>query len=86
MSPLAAEAITDAGTGQLVLAAVLGIAVAALHVGYMDTDMAASIPADQKIDPALVAAQALDALAAGTTEILADDLTRGVKAGLSAGS
>jgi NAD(P)-dependent dehydrogenase (short-subunit alcohol dehydrogenase family) len=60
-----------------------GIAVSALHVGYMDTDMAADIPAEQKIDPALVAAQALAGLEAGVPEILADDLTRGVKAGLA---
>jgi NAD(P)-dependent dehydrogenase (short-subunit alcohol dehydrogenase family) len=60
-----------------------GITLTALHVGYMDTDMAARIPADQKIHPALVAAQALDGLAAGAPEVLADDLTRGVKAGLA---
>jgi NAD(P)-dependent dehydrogenase (short-subunit alcohol dehydrogenase family) len=60
-----------------------GIAVSALHVGYMDTDMAASIPADQKISPAVVAAQALDGIEAGVPEILADDLTRSVKAGLA---
>ena len=60
-----------------------GIAVSALHVGYMDTDMAASVPAEQKIDPALVAKQALDGVEAGLAEILADDLTRGVKAGLA---
>ncbi|MFD0522673.1 SDR family oxidoreductase [Paractinoplanes durhamensis] len=61
-----------------------GIEVAALHVGYMATDMAAGIPADQKTDPAVVARLALDGLAAGAPEILADDVTRGVKAGLSA--
>jgi NAD(P)-dependent dehydrogenase (short-subunit alcohol dehydrogenase family) len=60
-----------------------GIAVSALHVGYMDTDMAAFVPAEQKIDPALVAKQALDGIAAGVPEILADDLSRGVKAGLA---
>jgi NAD(P)-dependent dehydrogenase (short-subunit alcohol dehydrogenase family) len=60
-----------------------GIAVAALHVGYMDTDMAAHVPADQKTDPAIVAALALDGVATGRPEILADDLTRGVKAGLA---
>jgi len=60
-----------------------GIEVATLHVGYMDTDMAAHVPADQKIDPALVARLALDGIAAGQPEILADDLTRGVKAGLA---
>jgi NAD(P)-dependent dehydrogenase (short-subunit alcohol dehydrogenase family) len=61
-----------------------GIAVSALHVGYMDTDMAASIPADQKTDPAIVAGIALDGVAAGQTEIIADDVTRAVKSGLSA--
>ncbi|MBB2943698.1 GntP family gluconate:H+ symporter [Actinoplanes lutulentus] len=34
MTPLAAEAITDAGTGQLVLAAVLGIAVVVLLIAW----------------------------------------------------
>jgi NAD(P)-dependent dehydrogenase (short-subunit alcohol dehydrogenase family) len=61
-----------------------GIEVAALHVGYMATDMAAHVPADQKTDPAVVAALALDGLAEGRPEILADDVTRAVKAGLAA--
>jgi NAD(P)-dependent dehydrogenase (short-subunit alcohol dehydrogenase family) len=60
-----------------------GIAVSALHVGFMDTDMAAGVPAGQKIDPALVATLALDGVAAGRPEILADDLSRSVKAGLA---
>jgi NAD(P)-dependent dehydrogenase (short-subunit alcohol dehydrogenase family) len=60
-----------------------GIAVSALHVGFMDTDMAAAVPADRKTDPAVVAAQALDGLAAGRPEIVADDFSRSVKAGLS---
>jgi NAD(P)-dependent dehydrogenase (short-subunit alcohol dehydrogenase family) len=61
-----------------------GIAVSALHVGYMDTDMAAHVPADQKTDPAIVARLALDAVADGQAEIIADDFTRAVKSGLSA--
>ncbi|MEU4728833.1 SDR family oxidoreductase [Streptomyces sp. NPDC023588] len=61
-----------------------GIAVSALHVGYMDTDMAASVPAEQKADPAEVAAQALDGIEAGLPEILADEITRHVKQGLAA--
>lgn len=73
-------AMTDALREEL---APRGIHVAALHVGYMDTDMAAFVPADQKADPAAVAAQALDGLFAGDTEILADDLTRSVRAQLS---
>jgi NAD(P)-dependent dehydrogenase (short-subunit alcohol dehydrogenase family) len=60
-----------------------GITVSALHVGYMDTDMAASVPKELKIAPGPVAAQALDAIAAGVPEVLADDLTRGVKAALA---
>jgi NAD(P)-dependent dehydrogenase (short-subunit alcohol dehydrogenase family) len=60
-----------------------GITVSSLHVGYMNTDMAAHVPADQKIDPALVAKQALDGIEAGVPEILADDVTRQVKSGLS---
>jgi hypothetical protein len=49
----------------------------------MDTDMAAHAPDDQKVDPSAVAKQALDGLFAGKPEILADDLTRTVKAQLS---
>jgi hypothetical protein len=55
-----------------------------LHVGYMATDMAAHIPADQKTDPAVVAALALDGVADGTPEIVADEMSRWVKANLSA--
>jgi NAD(P)-dependent dehydrogenase (short-subunit alcohol dehydrogenase family) len=60
-----------------------GIAVSALHVGYMDTDMAAHVPAGQKTAPELIAAQALDGIAAGHPEILADDASRHVKSTLS---
>jgi len=76
----AAWAMTDAVRDEL---APRGITVSALHVGYMDTDMAASVPADQKTDPAVVAKQALDGLFAGRPEILADEVTRTVKAQLS---
>ncbi|MFG1603090.1 SDR family oxidoreductase [Actinoplanes sp. NPDC049265] len=58
------------------------ITVTALHVGYMDTDMAAHIPAEEKIDPALVAVQALDAIRSGASEVLADEVTRQVKGSL----
>ena len=76
----ASWALTDSVRDQL---APRGIAVSALHVGYMDTDMAASIPAEQKIAPGLVAKQALDGIEAGAPEILADDITRSVKAALA---
>ncbi|MEU4874525.1 SDR family oxidoreductase [Streptomyces sp. NPDC021608] len=76
----AAWALTDATREEL---APRGITVSALHVGYMDTDMARVIPAEQKTDPADVAAQALDGIERGLPEILADDLTRSVKQGLA---
>jgi NAD(P)-dependent dehydrogenase (short-subunit alcohol dehydrogenase family) len=76
----AAWAMTDAVREEL---APRGIHVAALHVGYMDTDMAAFAPDDQKSDPAAVASQALDGLFSGEPEILADELTRTVRAQLS---
>jgi NAD(P)-dependent dehydrogenase (short-subunit alcohol dehydrogenase family) len=74
-------ALTDAVRQEL---APKGIQVTALHVGYMDTDMVSYIPADQKIDPGIVAELALDGLFAGQPEVLADDLSRKVRAGLSA--
>jgi NAD(P)-dependent dehydrogenase (short-subunit alcohol dehydrogenase family) len=60
------------------------IRVASLHVGYMDTDMAAHIE-DAKLDPAAVAKQAIDGIAAGDYEIIVDDLSRTVRAGLAGG-
>jgi NAD(P)-dependent dehydrogenase (short-subunit alcohol dehydrogenase family) len=60
------------------------IRVSGLHVGYMDTDLTAAVT-DPKLDPALVAAIALDQLAAGVPEILADDLSKQVRAGLAGG-
>lgn len=60
------------------------IRVAGLHVGFMDTDMAASVTAP-KADPADIAALALDGLEAGSYEIVADDTSRAVLAGLSGG-
>jgi NAD(P)-dependent dehydrogenase (short-subunit alcohol dehydrogenase family) len=61
-----------------------GTQVTALHVGYMDTDMTAGVDAD-KSDPALIAKLALDALQAGEVEILADETSVQVLAGLSGG-
>lgn len=60
-----------------------GIGVTGLHVGYVDTDMAAKIDAP-KVSPEDVAAQALDGIESGAFEVLADDLSRQVKSGLSA--
>ncbi|WP_225100160.1 SDR family oxidoreductase [Streptomyces sp. CoH27] len=59
-----------------------GIAVTGLHVGYIDTDMTAAVDAP-KSTPRAVAALALDGVESGAHEVLADDITRSVKAGLS---
>ncbi|TLP54627.1 SDR family oxidoreductase [Microbispora triticiradicis] len=59
-----------------------GTLVTALHVGYMDTDMAAHVDGP-KIDPAEVAAQALQGIEQGRFEVVADDTSRQVRAMLS---
>ncbi|MBB3225171.1 SDR family oxidoreductase [Pseudoduganella umbonata] len=60
-----------------------GTQVLGVHVGFMETNMTAHVPGP-KAAPADVVRQALAALEAGAAEILADDLTRQVKRGLSA--
>jgi NAD(P)-dependent dehydrogenase (short-subunit alcohol dehydrogenase family) len=59
-----------------------GTLVTAVHVGYMDTDMAAWFEGPKTV-PEVVAAAALDAVEAGEHEVLVDDWTRQVRAGLS---
>jgi len=59
------------------------VTVTALHVGYMDTDMVSGVDAP-KSDPAAVASAALDGVEQALVEVLGDELTRQVKAGLSA--
>lgn len=61
-----------------------GIRVAGLHVGYMDTDMAAGVTGP-KSDPADIARIAVDGIEADAYEILADDVSRQVRAGLAGG-
>ena len=61
-----------------------GTRVSSLHVGYMDTDMTRGIDAP-KADPADVARMALDGIVAGDAEIIADEVTKLVLSGLSAG-
>ncbi|MBL0888630.1 SDR family oxidoreductase [Myceligenerans indicum] len=78
----AAWALTDATREEL---APQRITVSGLHVGLMDTDMTAGMGEVPKADPADVAAQALDGIASGASEILADDLTRQVRQGLAYG-
>ena len=57
--------------------------VLALHVGFIDTDLTRGFDVP-KLAPEAVVRTALDALEAGASEVLADDLTRQVHAGLSA--
>jgi NAD(P)-dependent dehydrogenase (short-subunit alcohol dehydrogenase family) len=78
-SKAAAWSLTNATRGEL---AAQGTRVVGVHVGYLDTDMAAHVDGP-KTDPAALAAQVLDAVEAGADEVLGDDLSRGVKSGLS---
>lgn len=60
------------------------INVAGLHVGYIDTDMARNVTSP-KHDAADVARAAIDGVAADAYEIVFDDLSRSVQAGLAGG-
>ena len=62
-----------------------GTQVVGVHVGFMDTDMASGVDMP-KTDPLDVARQTLVAVAEGKDEVLADDLSRQVKKGLSSGA
>jgi short-subunit dehydrogenase len=77
-SKAAAWAFTNAARMQLKLQ---GTQVVSVHVGAVDTDMQAGNDVE-KIPPAAVAKSAFDALEAGQSEAIADELTRGVKAAL----
>jgi NAD(P)-dependent dehydrogenase (short-subunit alcohol dehydrogenase family) len=61
-----------------------GTVVSALHVGYMDTDMARHVE-EPKSDPADIARIAVDGIVAGTAEIVADDTSKHVLSQLSGG-
>jgi NAD(P)-dependent dehydrogenase (short-subunit alcohol dehydrogenase family) len=61
-----------------------GTRVTALHVGYMDTDMTRHLDVP-KSDPAAIAKLAIDGIQAGDAEIIADEISGRILAGLSAG-
>jgi NAD(P)-dependent dehydrogenase (short-subunit alcohol dehydrogenase family) len=61
-----------------------GTRVGALHVGFMDTDLAAAVDRP-KSDPADIARIAVDGTAAGDVEILADEASMNVRARLAGG-
>jgi len=58
-----------------------GVQVVGVYVGYVDTGMA-SFTDSPKSDPAEVVRQVLDGVEAGADEVLADELTRNVRAQL----
>lgn len=60
-----------------------GVHVVGVHVGYVDTAMAAAVTGP-KVDPADLVRAVFDAVQAGEYEVLADEGTLRVKAGLSA--
>ncbi len=78
-SKAAAWAVSNALRGEL---REQGTQVTSLHVGYMDTDMTRGVDAP-KSSPDAVAQAALAALQDGAAEVLADDISRQVKASLS---
>lgn len=59
-----------------------GTQVVGVHAGPIDTDMASELTL-AKVKPADVVRQVLRAIESGRDEVLADDVTRQVKAGLS---
>ncbi len=61
-----------------------GTRVTALHVGYMDTDMTRNLDVP-KSDPAVIAKLAIDGVEARDAEIIADETSKRVLAGLSTG-
>ncbi|PRI10441.1 SDR family oxidoreductase [Leucobacter massiliensis] len=60
-----------------------GVQVVGVHVGYVDTAMAANAQGP-KVDPADLVTQVFDTLEAGGYEVLADENSVNLKAGLSA--
>jgi NAD(P)-dependent dehydrogenase (short-subunit alcohol dehydrogenase family) len=60
-----------------------GVHVVGVHVGYVDTAMAAGA-SGPKMAPDVLAAKVLDGVVAGDYEVVADDLSATVKAALSA--
>lgn len=60
-----------------------GVQVVGVHVGYVDTAMAAHTT-ERKLDPAVLVARVFDATEAGEYEVLADEASVGLKSALSA--
>ncbi|CAN5680666.1 SDR family oxidoreductase [soil metagenome] len=78
-SKAAAWSLTDSARLEL---AGRGTHVVGVHMGLVDTDMAAGMDAP-KISPTALATAGLDAIESGLDEVLADDWARLVKSGLA---
>lgn len=78
-SKAAAWSLTDSTRLEL---ADQGTHVVGVHMGLVDTDMAAGLDAP-KISPTALATAGLDAIESGLDEVLADDWAKLVKSGLS---
>jgi NAD(P)-dependent dehydrogenase (short-subunit alcohol dehydrogenase family) len=78
-SKAAAWSVTNSLRGEL---AAQGTQVVGVHAGLIDTDMVTDIPAP-KTTAAAIAARIVDGLESDAVEVLADDVTVGVKAVLS---
>ena len=73
----AAWSITTALREELTDTLVVGV-----HAGFIDTDLAAAVPAEDKIPPSQVVEATLEALRTNQTEVLADDVSRLAKLSL----
>ena len=73
----AAWSITTALREELADTLVVGV-----HAGFIDTDLAAAVPAEDKIPPSQVVEATLEALRTNQTEVLADDVSRLAKLSL----
>lgn len=80
-SKAAAWSLTDSARLEL---ADQGTHVVGVHMGLVDTDMAAGVDAP-KISPSTLANAGLDAIESGLDEVLADDWAKFVKSGLALG-
>ncbi|MGM5068747.1 SDR family oxidoreductase [Rhodococcus qingshengii] len=80
-SKAAAWSLTDSARLEL---ADQGTHVVGVHMGMVDTDMAAGVDAP-KISPTALANAGLDAIESGLDEVLADDWAKFVKSGLALG-
>ncbi|WP_431233083.1 SDR family oxidoreductase [Mycolicibacterium psychrotolerans] len=76
-------ALWNATNGMRAELAPRGVQVVGVYVGLVDTDMASFAPDAAKSSPADVIRQVLDGIESGASEVLADEMTRQVRAALN---